>query len=111
MKRSHDFARVLGMSVCMIFASQLYAQRTFDEYFKMVKASEMGQREADFLKQCGVDAASTTALYGVKLGALDGEHWSPRDNLGLGTAEAFTDFYTAEIRISDGKPRMINTWW
>lgn len=106
-----QMARVAGVGVWMMLAMPMCAQQTFDEYFLMVKERAMGTREISFMKECGIaDPAATDAVYGVKLGAIENERWSPRELLGKGKEEGFDDYFTAEIRAVDGKPRVINTW-
>ncbi len=111
MKFCSIFQKVIAVGV-FVSTPFVYSQRTFDEYFKMVKTHQVGQRETEFLKECAVDPEGVP-VYGVRLDVIPTERWSPRPLLGKGIEERFAhDFYTVEIREAvGGKARFINTWW
>jgi hypothetical protein len=106
MPRRNDIAKILVISAML--SGYAGAQQSFDQYISHVKTNTTNAVEGDFLHECGVDATMSDHVFGVD---RDGK-WKRLKNLNRGRYEAETDFLnTAEIRLVDGKPRMLNAWF
>lgn len=86
------------------------AQTSFDQYFAANKAHRIGQREAAFLKACGVNRDEAQVLYGLST-ENEGFKFHRTSSLLRGREEAQTDFFgSAEVWKVNSHPRFINAW-
>ena len=109
MPRRNDIAKILVIG-WLATPSVLTAQTSFDEHFALAKQGRLGEREAAFTKQCGVDRASSTVVYGRSLD----QNWTFKrvSSVGAGRDDAEMDFLgNVEIWSVGGKARFLNVWF
>jgi hypothetical protein len=109
MLRRNDIAKILVIGLLSTPVA-MTAQTSFDEHFAFAKQGKLGEREAAFTKNCGVDRASSMVTHGRSLD----ENWTFKhvSSVGNGRDDAEMDFLgNAEIWSVGGKPRFLNVWF
>jgi len=93
------------MAVCCCAGAQV----SFAEHYALASQGKLGQREAAFAKQCGVDTSTATLTYGI---STDGGFNIVKTNKLANTDQAVLDqFGSAQMWSVGGKPRMLNVWF
>jgi hypothetical protein len=110
MPRRNNIAKILVIGCVLLLAPMANAQTSFDQHFALAKHGKLGQREALFAKECGVDRSSATIVY---VRSLD-ERWTFKrvTSVGRGRSDAEMDYLgNAEVWSVGGKPRLLNIWF
>lgn len=104
------------MRTCLILAGMLavsavaFSQTSFDQHFALAKQGKLGEREAIFAKQCGIQRSDAVISYGRSLD--ENWHFKRVNSVGKGRDDAEMDFLgNAELWSVSGKPRLINVWF
>lgn len=96
---------IATMAVCCCAGAQV----SFAEHYALASQGKLGQREAAFAKQCGVDTSTATLTYGI---STDGGFNIVKTNKLANTDQAVLDqFGSAQMWSVGGKPRMLNVWF